>query len=559
MATTLITILFWSSVVAVAYHHIGFPPLLGWLAQRARRRALASASTPPAVPPNVTIVVPVYQEAGHIRMKLENLARADYPRERLDVIVACDGCTDGTEEIAAQAIASPECARLRAELKAFPVNRGKVAVINEVIAACKSEIIALSDVSASIKPDALRQAVGHFADPVVGFVCPTYVLRDAGSAGEAAYWAYQTRLKADEATLGSPMGAHGAFYLFRREHWRTLAPDTINDDFILPMTIVLDGLRGVYDNRVVAYEEEKTRHDDEFRRRMRIGAGNLQQAIRPFRLADPRRPGLAFTFLSGKALRAIVPFLLILALLSNLWLAITSDPVYRFLLAVQIAFYALAALIIAIRWAPWPGPTRWVAYFVEGHVANLMGSVRYLAGLDRGRWTRAARAQAERSAEQSFTHPMVEIGKRSFDIVIAGLALIVLVVLVVPIAIAIRLDSPGPVFYRQLRVGRAMPRYTELFRLIKFRSMRVDAEQATGPVWSAENDPRITAVGRFLRKTRLDELPQCINVLHGEMSIVGPRPERPSFFSDLEAEIPYRAYLWPAARNHRARPGQPRL
>jgi lipopolysaccharide/colanic/teichoic acid biosynthesis glycosyltransferase len=84
-----------------------------------------------------------------------------------------------------------------------------------------------------------------------------------------------------------------------------------------------------------------------------------------------------------------------------------------------------------------------------------------------------------------------------------------------------------------------MPRYTQLFHLIKFRSMRVDAEQLTGPVWSAQNDPRITTVGRFLRKTRLDELPQCMNVLRGEMSIVGPRPERPSFFHKLETEIPF--------------------
>jgi lipopolysaccharide/colanic/teichoic acid biosynthesis glycosyltransferase/glycosyltransferase involved in cell wall biosynthesis len=537
----MIIILFWASLVLVAYHHVGFPPLLGVLARRARSgpRVTAPEQTPL---PSVTIIIPAYQEAGHIRMKLENLAGLDYPRDRLAVIVACDGCTDGTETIAAQTLATPACASLQAKLQVFPINRGKVAVLNEVIAGCRSDLVALTDVSASVEPDALRHSVAHFADQAVGFMCPTYVLRHAGSPGEAAYWNYQTRLKADEAALGSPMGAHGAFYLFRRPYWSPLPPDTINDDFILPMRIVLHGLRGIYDTAVLAHEEETTRHDDEFRRRMRIGAGNLQQALWLVGLADPRRPGIAFTFLSGKALRALVPFLLVFIALANIWLAIGPEPVYRWLLGLQVLFYGLAGLVITTRRAPWPGPARWAAYFVEGHVANLLGSVRYLAGYYRGGWKRAVvsdGATDDAMAEQPFTHPAVEIGKRTFDIVISSIVLLVLAVLFVPIAVAIKLDSRGPVLYRQLRVGRAMPRYTQLFRLIKFRSMRVDAESTTGPVWSAENDPRITKIGRFLRKTRLDELPQCINVLRGEMSVVGPRPERPSFFNELEAEIPF--------------------
>src|SRR5262249_10205040 len=174
------------------------------------------------------------------------------------------------------------------------------------------------------------------------------------------------------------------------------------------------------------------------------GAGNLQQAIWLFRLADPRRPGLAFTFLSGKALRAVVPFLLVVMLLSNLWLATTGDRVYRVLLGLQLAFYAAAVLVLATRHARWPGPARWTGYFVEGHVANLLGSVRYLAGLDRGRWQRAAiseRVGEDPLAEPTFTHPLVEIGKRSFDVVVATLALLLLAVLFTPIAVAITLDS----------------------------------------------------------------------------------------------------------------------
>ena len=103
----------------------------------------------------------------------------------------------------------------------------------------------------------------------------------------------------------------------------------------------------------------------------------------------------------------------------------------------------------------------------------------------------------------------------------------------------IKLDSTGPVFYRQLRVGRAHPDRIELFEMIKFRTMVADAERASGRVWASKADPRITAVGKFLRKTRLDELPQFINVLRGEMSLIGPRPERPGFYRNLEEAIPF--------------------
>ena len=132
-------------------------------------------------------------------------------------------------------------------------------------------------------------------------------------------------------------------------------------------------------------------------------------------------------------------------------------------------------------------------------------------------------------------------GKRALDVVVASFVLIVFAVLFVPIALAIKLESKGPVFYRQLRVGLRTPRQSRLFHLTKFRTMRTDAESKSGAVWATERDPRITRVGYFLRKTRLDELPQCIDVLRGDMSVVGPRPERPQFFTMLESEIPFYA------------------
>ena len=130
--------------------------------------------------------------------------------------------------------------------------------------------------------------------------------------------------------------------------------------------------------------------------------------------------------------------------------------------------------------------------------------------------------------------------KRCLDLCIAILALPTLLLFMPIIALCIRLDSRGPIFYRQVRVGRG----SALFAIYKFRTMQPNAEAAGVPKWAQENDPRITRVGRILRKTRLDELPQILNILRGDMSFVGPRPERPEFVQQLEQTIPlYRTRL----------------
>ena len=125
--------------------------------------------------------------------------------------------------------------------------------------------------------------------------------------------------------------------------------------------------------------------------------------------------------------------------------------------------------------------------------------------------------------------------QRAVDVVLALLAVPLTVLLAIPVALAVRLSSKGPILYTQNRVGR----WGREFPIFKFRTMRVDAESGTGPVWATTNDPRVTPIGRFLRKTRLDEIPQLWNVLRGDMSLVGPRPERPQFVDELNQVIPF--------------------
>jgi sugar transferase (PEP-CTERM system associated) len=138
-------------------------------------------------------------------------------------------------------------------------------------------------------------------------------------------------------------------------------------------------------------------------------------------------------------------------------------------------------------------------------------------------------------SDGSVQTPLTETIKRLFDVTLSCLGLLLAAPFMGLAAIHIKLDSPGPVLFRQERVGKD----GKVFVLYKFRSMRADAEHMTGPVWATENDPRVTRVGRVLRKIRFDEIPQMINVLVGNMSFIGPRPERPLFVSQLKEQIPF--------------------
>ncbi len=161
--------------------------------------------------------------------------------------------------------------------------------------------------------------------------------------------------------------------------------------------------------------------------------------------------------------------------------------------------------------------------------------VRHLRRIDVGAPAAAlaAPAAAPRPLRQGGTKRLQAAARRLFDIALSLVMLAATLPLMVLTAVAIRLDSPGPVLYRQERVGL----HGRCFTLLKFRSMRTDAE-ALGPVWAAQRDPRTTRVGSFIRLVRIDELPQLFNVLRGEMSFIGPRPERPHFVAQLEALLP---------------------
>lgn len=574
------------------YHQVGYPILLKIFARLKRRRTPPTEPTPVAwdALPRAAVIVPAHNEEAFIAAKLENLAALDYPRDRLEITVALDGCDDGTEEIARAKLAElgdPSWLRLVVNEK----NIGKLATLNREVEATDAEFVALSDTSAIVDTDALLRAAAHFEDPEVGVVVGSYRLREASAAGEAIFRDGQSGVKADEALLAAPIGASGAFYLFRRRLWTPLEKNTINDDFMLPMRIVGRGARGVYDPHIIALELEKTAPGQEFWRRVRIGAGNLQQLIKLPEMRRLGNPWLAWLFLSGKGLRPIAIMALFLAALGAAYMAIAGYLLFQ----IGFGLFALGALLAAavVARPDWkaPGPIAWLGYMAEGSAASFLGAMRYIFSGRAPAWSKAKReaipiedviiwkegedldgvtrmraqpaeaadaaalhAAYARSAPESadpgdFIPASVSVSKRALDIALSLVGIVFLVILYPIIAAAIKLTSPGPVLYRQMKVGRAHRDRTDIFWMIKFRTMYVDADaRAKRP--STKGDPRVTAAGKVLRPTRLDELPQFINILKGEMSFIGPRPERPEWTLGIETQVPF--FI---ERTHGLRPG----
>ncbi|MEZ5800363.1 MAG: glycosyltransferase [Nitratireductor sp.] len=238
--------------------------------------------------------------------------------------IICDGSPDDTAQAARRAIALHDNGAKRFEVVEHKVNRGKVAVLNEAIELVTSPIVVLSDASAEVDKDALMRLAAGFADPKVGvmaaFMTAMPMARQAnsdigisrtGCALAKRRWvrqsAFRVRFMPFVARPSNPF------------------PAPPLDDFVLPMQIVARKWRAILDRRIVVRETERTRPGQEWARRIRIGAGNVQQVFLVGSLANPLSPGIAYAFISGKALRAFMPFLLVLIALAAAVLAFSSS------------------------------------------------------------------------------------------------------------------------------------------------------------------------------------------------------------------------------------------
>ncbi len=337
---------FWLSVALIAYVYAGYPVLLAIWARIATIGAArggvhdASPRRPSALPP-VTIIIAARNEARRLPSRIDNLLASDYPKDCMQIVVASDGSTDATLD-ALEPYAST------VELIMLPPG-GKARALNAAVARARHPILVFADARQRFAPDAIRRLVRHFERLSVGAVSGELVLdcEQGASAstvagGVGAYWKYEKWLRRREAVVGSTLGVTGAVYAMRRVLWEPLPPDTILDDVLGPMRVVLRRYRVLFDATAVAFDEAAGDVVVETQRKVRTLAGNFQLLALEPRLLVPGLNPVWLQFMSHKVGRLAVPYALLTLLASSAWLAPRSW-VYAAALAAQLAFYGLAA------------------------------------------------------------------------------------------------------------------------------------------------------------------------------------------------------------------------
>jgi cellulose synthase/poly-beta-1,6-N-acetylglucosamine synthase-like glycosyltransferase len=347
----------WASVALLVHVYVGYP-LLAWLGALSQARPVRRAP----MTPTVSIVLAVYNGNADIRAKLKNLLQLDYPAGQVEIIVACDGCTDVTVALVqARARKHPQIRVL-----AFPTRRGKAACLNDAVAVAIGQIVFFNDVRQRLSPSALKELVANFADPAVGAAGGELHMDnvDTGFAkGVDAYWRYEKFIRHAESQSGSTIGVSGALYAIRRDLFEPLPPGTVLDDVLVPMRIARAGWRVVVEPRAMAWDRPSREARDERTRKIRTLAGNYQLLQMAPWLLSPFGNPLWFRFASHKLLRLAAPWLLLLLAASTLVLA-RRGPIYAAMLAAMVATVVLVAAAQAMppvaRW--WPARVA-VAFF----------------------------------------------------------------------------------------------------------------------------------------------------------------------------------------------------
>jgi cellulose synthase/poly-beta-1,6-N-acetylglucosamine synthase-like glycosyltransferase len=386
-----------AALLVVGYAYAGYPVLV-YLCSRLFGRKPQRPLVPDEQLPNVTLLIAAYNESRNIRERILNAQQLDYPRNKLEIIIASDGSSDETVKIAR------EYSSKGVRVIEFLNRRGKSAVLNDVIPHCRGEVIMFSDANTSTEPDSVRNLAAWFSDPHVGVVCGKLILIDPikGRNVDSLYWKYETFLKTCEARLGALLGSNGGIYALRKVVYQEIPGDTIVDDFVIPLLAKeRTGCRIVYDVEAVAYEETPSSIASEFQRRARIGAGGFQAITLLKGLLNPKHGWLSFAFFNHKVLRWLSPFFLGFALFGNLlWVAMCMPhignvfhlPWAALFLMCQVAFYASSLLSGMLPSRPKLFKIfRLSAMFTSMNAALAVGFWRWCRGKQNSAWKRTLR------------------------------------------------------------------------------------------------------------------------------------------------------------------------
>lgn len=401
----MIAVIFWLAVGLVGFTYVGFPALV-----LARARLRPRPHRTADIEPRVSVVIAAHNEAGAIGARVDNLLALDYPPDRLEIVIASDGSTDGTVE---------EAERTDPRVRILDLPRtGKASALNAAVAASSGEILVFSDANTAYAPDAVRRLVRSFADPEVGGVAgnQVYLPSSASSGptdpagatavgeGERSYWDFDRIVKDAESLAGSVISATGAIYAMRRELFREV-PDGVTDDFVTSTRVVAAGRRLVFEPTAIALEPVAGSGAREYRRKVRIMTRGLRGVAVARGLLDPRRHGFyAIQLLTHKVLRRLmaIPLLVIAATSLTLW---DDGPIYRLAVVGQVAVYGLGAIGLALGGRR-AGRRPWFsipAFFLLVNIASLHALWNLLSGRRIDRWQPARRdgATAERAPEPS--------------------------------------------------------------------------------------------------------------------------------------------------------------
>ena len=347
--------LFWGSLAALAWTHAGYPAAAALAARRAPRPVRRAD-----ILPTVTLIVAAHDEETVIARRIENLLELHYPPELVEIVVASDASTDGTDAIVEE-IASREP---RVSLLACP-RGGKVAAQNLAVSRSDAEIVAFSDANATWAPDALRLLVRAFADPEVAYCCGRLVLETAdGTNVEGAYWKLETWLREQESITGSITGGNGSIYAVRRSDYVDVDP-RFGHDLSFPYLMVQRGRRAAYDPEALAFEKPTPDVEEEYRRKVRMFEHGWLM-LHEGRMLKDLPPGYLVKLVSHRHLR-YGSAVLHLTLLGSSFALARRGGVYRLAWLGQLALLAAAARR--------PGIARYYTLVTWGTVESLKNYV----------------------------------------------------------------------------------------------------------------------------------------------------------------------------------------
>jgi biofilm PGA synthesis N-glycosyltransferase PgaC len=362
---------FWISAALVGYTYLGYPLWL-YLRCRLRPRPVARGR----FHSSLSLIMVVRNEAARLRRKLDNLLALSYPSEAWEIILVSDGSTDQTDEILSSYATLPQIrVLLRSQAEGKPVG------LNEALALASSDLVVFTDARQIVEPEALTRLTENFADPQVGCASGELMLGDPVS-GESAkgvglYWRVEKKVREMESESGSVAGATGAFYAARRHLVSSVPRETILDDVYIPMRILEQGFRVVFDPRARAWDIADQGRSREFARKVRTLNGNYQLLELMPSLLSGKNP-IRFEFVSHKLLRLVVPFALLALLISSFYLA---GPLYRAAMLLQLLFYVLGLLsLVGIKMGPMARAADAVLAFLLLNTAALVAFARFVSG-----------------------------------------------------------------------------------------------------------------------------------------------------------------------------------